>query len=164
MRARRGFGVGDFRLTDGTIGIDEIVDHGGGGYQLAQQLQSFPRDLRGEEARAGDVAARPVEAGDEAERDRVAAGAEDDRDGGGRGFGGKRRFRNAGLTITAMRRRTRSAAKPGRRSGSLFAHRYSMSTLPPSSSSGHAAAAPPSAVSNSRRPMVTVIRPSRARC
>ena len=30
--------------------------------------------------------------------------------------------------------------------------------------SGHAAAAPPSAASNSRRPMVTVIRPSRARC
>src|SRR5262249_4653310 len=30
--------------------------------------------------------------------------------------------------------------------------------------SGQAAAAPPSATSNSRRPMVTVIRPSRARC
>ena len=30
--------------------------------------------------------------------------------------------------------------------------------------SGHAAAAPPSAASNSRLPMVTVIRPSRARC
>ena len=30
--------------------------------------------------------------------------------------------------------------------------------------SGHAAAAPPNAVSNSRRPMVTVMRPSRARC
>src|SRR5215472_17071118 len=29
---------------------------------------------------------------------------------------------------------------------------------------GHAAAAPPSAASNSRRPMVTVMRPSRARC
>src|SRR5262249_6889111 len=29
--------------------------------------------------------------------------------------------------------------------------------------SGHAAAAPPTAASNSRRPMVTVIRPSRAR-
>jgi len=30
--------------------------------------------------------------------------------------------------------------------------------------SGHVAATPPSAASNSRRPMVTVIRPSRARC
>src|SRR5262249_49949091 len=30
--------------------------------------------------------------------------------------------------------------------------------------SDHATAAPPSAASNSRRPMVTVIRPSRARC
>src|SRR5215472_7955051 len=29
---------------------------------------------------------------------------------------------------------------------------------------GHTATAPPSAASNSRRPMVTVIRPSRARC
>ena len=32
------------------------------------------------------------------------------------------------------------------------------------SASGHAAAAPPSAASNCRRPMVTVIHPSRARC
>jgi hypothetical protein len=30
--------------------------------------------------------------------------------------------------------------------------------------SGHIAAAPPNAAGNSRRPMVTVIRPSRARC
>src|SRR5262249_11963428 len=30
--------------------------------------------------------------------------------------------------------------------------------------SGHATAAPPSAANNSRRPMMTVIRPSRARC
>ena len=34
----------------------------------------------------------------------------------------------------------------------------------PRAARGHAAAAPPSATSNSRRPMVTVIRPSRARC
>src|SRR6516164_11037456 len=33
-----------------------------------------------------------------------------------------------------------------------------------SPASGHTAAAPPSAASNSRRPMVTVIRSSRARC
>src|SRR5262249_19241360 len=33
----------------------------------------------------------------------------------------------------------------------------------PRAASGHAAAAPPSAASNSRRPMVTVIRPSRAK-
>src|SRR5262249_31914860 len=37
--------------------------------------------------------------------------------------------------------------------------------FPPIFPPGHAAAAaPPSAASNSRRPMVTVIRPSRARC
>ena len=34
----------------------------------------------------------------------------------------------------------------------------------PRAATGHAAAAPPSAASNSRRPMVTVIRPSRVRC
>src|SRR5262245_37910891 len=34
----------------------------------------------------------------------------------------------------------------------------------PAAANGHAATAPPSAASNSRRPMVTVIRPSRARC
>jgi hypothetical protein len=38
VRARRGFSVRAFGLTEGIVGIDEIVDHGGGGYQLAQQL------------------------------------------------------------------------------------------------------------------------------
>src|SRR5262245_12923982 len=87
--------------------------------QFMQEPKALGSGFLAHRIDARDVAARPIEAGDEAERDRVAAGAEDDRDGGGRGFGGKRRFRNAGLTITAMRRRTRSAAKPGRRSGSL---------------------------------------------
>src|SRR6266568_8739857 len=61
VRACRCFSICDFGLTEGIVGIDKIVDHGGGGYQLAQQLQSFPRDRRSEEARAGDIAARPVE-------------------------------------------------------------------------------------------------------
>jgi len=34
----------------------------------------------------------------------------------------------------------------------------------PRAASGHVAAAPPSAANNSRRPMLTVIRPSPARC
>ena len=41
---------------------------------------------------------------------------------------------------------------------------YCMAGCCARAASGHAAAAPPSAASNSRRPMVTVIRPSRARC
>src|SRR5262249_52832809 len=107
-----------------------------------------------------------------------------------------------GATITATRRRTRSAANSGSRALLLCAQRNSIATLRPSANpvspkpprnadtrcaagsgepasiypiigtfvccaravSGHAAAAPPSAASNSRRPMVTVIRPSRARC
>src|SRR4029450_1584196 len=47
VRACCCFSVCDFGLTEGIVGIDEIVEHGGGGYQLAQQLQSFPRDRRG---------------------------------------------------------------------------------------------------------------------
>ena len=38
MRARRGLSVRDFGLTEGIVGIDEIVDHGAGGQQLAQQF------------------------------------------------------------------------------------------------------------------------------
>ena len=32
--ARRGFSVCDFGLTEGIVGIDEIVDHGGGGRMI----------------------------------------------------------------------------------------------------------------------------------
>jgi hypothetical protein len=62
VRAGRGFSVGDFGLTEGIVGINEVVDDGGPRDQLAQQLQSFPRDRRGEKARSSDVAARPIEA------------------------------------------------------------------------------------------------------
>ena len=91
MPARCGFSVCDFGLTESIVGIDEKVDDGGGGYQLAQQLESFPRDRRGEEARAGDFAARPVEASDEAQFDRVAAATENDGNGGGCRLGDQRR-------------------------------------------------------------------------
>src|SRR5215831_8360582 len=66
---------------------------------------------------------------------------------------------------------------PGRRSAlceekaddlhQTFLHLPMVGSLPgcgARAASGHVAAAPPSATSNSRRPMVTVIRPSRARC
>jgi hypothetical protein len=91
VRVRRGFSVCDFGLTEGIVGMDEIVDHGGGGYQLAQQLQSFPRDRCSKEARASDVATRPVEASDEAQFDRIAAATENDGNGGGCRLGDQRR-------------------------------------------------------------------------
>ena len=53
----------------------------------------FAPNVGGEKAHAGDVAARPVEAGDEAVRDRVAAGREDDRHRRGCGLGRQRRNR-----------------------------------------------------------------------
>ena len=56
----------------------------------------FARPARGQEGDARDVAARPVEAGDKAELDRVAADREDDRDRRGRRLGRKRRRRAAG--------------------------------------------------------------------
>src|SRR5262245_11003299 len=56
----------------------------------------FGPDLQAHGRDSGNVATWPVEAGDEAKVDRVASGAEDDRNGGGRGLGGKRRGRGAG--------------------------------------------------------------------
>ena len=51
----------------------------------------FAPSSAGEKAHAGDVAARPVEAGDEAAADRVAADREDDRNRCGCGLGRQRR-------------------------------------------------------------------------
>jgi hypothetical protein len=66
VRARSGFGVRDFGLTEGIVGVDKIADHRGRRNQLAQQIEPFARYRRGEKAHARDVAARPVEARDEA--------------------------------------------------------------------------------------------------
>ena len=54
---------------------------------------------------AGHVAARPGEAGDKAEFDRVVGDAEDDRNGRGRSLGRERRRGAAGAAITATCRR-----------------------------------------------------------
>ena len=48
VRARRGFSVGDFGLTESIVGINEIVDDDGRRNQVTQQLRPFPRDRRGE--------------------------------------------------------------------------------------------------------------------
>src|SRR5262249_24718164 len=54
--------------------------------QLAHELDAFTRNLDGAEVDASKVAARPVEAGDEAMLHRINAGHEDDRNGRGGGL------------------------------------------------------------------------------
>ena len=61
------------------------------GHQLAQQLQPLGRQLGDEKIDARQIAARPGEAGDKSELDRVLADAEDDRDRRGGRLGRKRR-------------------------------------------------------------------------
>jgi hypothetical protein len=69
VRAGRGFSVGDFGLTEGIVGINEVVDDGGR-----------------RKARSSDVAARPIEASNKAQFDGVAAADENDGDSGGDRF------------------------------------------------------------------------------
>src|SRR2546423_1732966 len=57
------------------------------GHRLVQQLQSDGRRGRGKEAYAGHIAARPVEALDRPELDRVSADPKYDWDGRGRRLG-----------------------------------------------------------------------------
>jgi hypothetical protein len=62
-----------------SAGIDEHGNPACIGHELAQQVQSLRSYLVGEKADAGDVASRPIEAGDETLPDRVGPGDEDDR-------------------------------------------------------------------------------------
>src|SRR5262249_33632822 len=72
--------VRDKELSDGIVGIDQHANAHGSRLQLMQQPKLLCPKLRRNEGDTGDVAARPVETGDEAELNRVAAGYEDDRD------------------------------------------------------------------------------------
>src|SRR5262249_3943982 len=77
----------------GTCDIGRIDQHGnpnGLGHQFLQKCHPLRTQLSCEKIDAGQVSARPGEAGDETELDGVFADAEDDRDRRGRGFGGKR--------------------------------------------------------------------------
>src|SRR5262249_21242506 len=62
------------------VGIDQHANAYGSRLQFMQQPKLFCPKLRRNEGDTGDVAARPVETGDEAELNRVAAAYEDDRD------------------------------------------------------------------------------------
>src|SRR5262245_53805235 len=61
-----------------------------------QNSEPLGPNLRTHGTDTGDVAARSVQAGDEAKLDRVAAGAEDDRNCRGAGFGGERGWCSTG--------------------------------------------------------------------
>jgi hypothetical protein len=67
--------------------IGQRADVRGRRHQFEQQSQPFCHRLSSDQRDAGDVTARPVEAGDQPERDRVAADHEHDRNRRGRRFG-----------------------------------------------------------------------------
>ncbi len=48
------------------------------GHKLMQHFQALWPEFRVQQAHAGDIAARPVEAGDEAHLDRIVAAEKDD--------------------------------------------------------------------------------------
>src|SRR5262245_13454647 len=64
----------------GIVGIDQHANAHGSRLQLMQQSKLLCGELSNDKRDTGDIAARSVEAGDEAELNRVAAACEDDRD------------------------------------------------------------------------------------
>ena len=76
----RSLNVRDKGLSEGIVGIDQHANAHGFWLQLMQQPKSLCPKLNSDKRDAGDIAARPIETGDEAELNRVAAACEDDRD------------------------------------------------------------------------------------
>jgi len=72
------------RLGIRVVRVDEHTDHCEGRHQFVQQLEVLRPQRSADKGHAGQVAARLVEAGDEAGRDRVFGGREDDGDRRGR--------------------------------------------------------------------------------
>ena len=118
-RLRRGLHVVSLRLGRRGVRVHEHANCCRLGHELAQQLQSLRPQHAAEKAHARDVAARPVEAGDEAVPDRVAAAREDDRHRRGCGLG-RQSAALLSATITATGRRIRSATRAGNRSVLTF--------------------------------------------
>jgi hypothetical protein len=58
----------------------------GSGHELAQEFEPFSADLDAQRSDARDVSARPVQAGDEPDPNRIRTRAEDDRNGRGQSF------------------------------------------------------------------------------
>ena len=85
LRARRFLHVSDHGLGIRIVRVHEESDHLGLGDQLGQQLEPLGHQLRGQNADAREVAARPGKAGDQTLSDRVGA-EEDNRDRRGCAF------------------------------------------------------------------------------
>ena len=78
------------------VRVDQKRNQRGRRNQFAQKLQAFRPERGRDDGEAGEIAARPVEACNEARRNRIAAGGEDDRRGCGchpQGAGQRRRRR-----------------------------------------------------------------------
>ena len=58
--------------------VRENAEHGSIGYQLAEQLQLLRRQFGRQTGNARDVGARPVEAGDKTQCDRITTSVKDD--------------------------------------------------------------------------------------
>src|SRR5262252_8719543 len=76
----RSLNVRDKGLCGGEVGIDQHANAMGSRLQLMQQPNLLCPKLSSDKRDTGDIAAWPVETGDEAELNRVAAACEDDRD------------------------------------------------------------------------------------
>jgi len=82
-RTRRLLHVSRLGLGSGIFRVHEQTDDLGCGYQIVQQAESLRYQLGVQLGYAGDVATRPVQAGYEAERDRVTGRLEHDRNDSG---------------------------------------------------------------------------------
>ena len=104
--------------------IDEHRDTSRCGYQFAQDFQSLGYKFDREKIDPRDIAARPREAGNQTEPDRIIADIEDDGDGRGCRLGRQRRGPVATMTETGLR--ASSPASIGSRSSWFSAQRYSI--------------------------------------
>src|SRR5215475_9281619 len=94
--ARSRVHISQYGLGVGVRRMDEHGDATSCGYELAQELQPFCYQLITEKIDARRVAARPGEAGDKAQPDRVFRDGKDDRDCRGSGLGRQRRDGTSG--------------------------------------------------------------------
>src|SRR5262245_34203460 len=76
----RSLNIRDKGLCGGKVRIDQHANAHGSRLQLMQQPKLLCPKLSSDKRDTGDIAARPVETGDEAELNWVGAACEDDRD------------------------------------------------------------------------------------
>ena len=85
-----------FSLGIGIGRVDQKSNRGGSRDHFAQQLDPFRGQVERNHRNSGQIAAWPVQAGDEARGDRIAAHDKHDRNGRGRRLGSQRRGGPAG--------------------------------------------------------------------